>query len=69
MSSKQGKDLQEGILFLWSLYQMLVNNKQTTNCFTESIIILPYCLSWFSTSEGKTQTTLHLPLYPAQIAY
>lgn len=69
MSSKQGKDLQEGILFLWSLYQMLVNNKQITNCFTESILILANCLSWFSTSEDKTQTTLHLPLHPGLIPY
>lgn len=69
MSSKQGKDLQEGILFLWSLYQMLVNNKQITNCFTGSILILPYCLSWFSTSEDKTQTMLHLPLPPGLIAF
>lgn len=64
MSSKQGKDLQEGILFLWSLYLMLVNNKQITNCSTEFILILPNCLSWSSTSADKTQTTLHLPLHP-----
>lgn len=64
MSSKQGKDLQEGILFLWSLYQMLANNKQITNCFTESILILPNCLSWPSTPADKTQSTLHSPSHP-----
>lgn len=53
MSYEQSQDLQEGISFLQSLYFIVLYSKQKTNGLTVSSVILPNCLSWLSTGEGK----------------
>uniref|UniRef100_A0A803YL96 TAFA chemokine like family member 4 n=1 Tax=Meleagris gallopavo TaxID=9103 RepID=A0A803YL96_MELGA len=55
MSYEQSQDLQEGISFLQSLYYIVLYSKQKTNGLTESSVIFPNCLSWFSTGEGQHQ--------------